>query len=147
MSSKLKVAIIIIFVLANLLMMNLSIVKAATLEEEAQRRLEYDTEAFIQEAGLGERSVALIVSDIIKILLSFLGVIFIVLIIYAGFSWLTSAGNEEKIEKAKKIMVSAIVGLVIILSAWVITYFVIDKILEATIGRQGLDTIDPRGRW
>lgn len=72
------------------------------------------------------------ISKVIKIVLGFLGIIFILLTLYAGFNWMTSAGNEEKIEKAKKTMVAAIIGITIVLMAYAITYFVIDSLLKAT---------------
>jgi len=81
-----------------------------------------------------ETTFATAIAEIIKITLSFLGVIFIVLIVYAGFLWMTSAGNEEKVKKAKDIMVAAIIGVAIVLLAYAITYFVIDKLLDATMG-------------
>jgi len=97
-------------------------------------------EAFLEVAGLGtQASISDVVSAVIKTLLSLLGVIFIVLIVYAGFMWMTSAGNEEQIAKAKKIMGAATIGLAVVLSAYAITYFVIDQVLEATKGGTGLD--------
>lgn len=95
--------------------------------------------AFIKAAGLGTAPVAVVISDIIKVFLSFLGVLFIVLIIYAGFTWMTAAGAEDKITKAKTTLVAAIIGLTIILAAYAITYYAIDQIIEATKGGHGLD--------
>ena len=80
------------------------------------------------DSGTFARAIA----DIIKIVLGFLGIIFLVLILYAGFSWMTSGGNEEKISKAKKIMTAAVVGAAIVLAAYAITFFVVDALLEAT---------------
>ena len=98
------------------------------------------TQDYTEAAGLGRNiDLAEVVSMIIRVLLSFLGVIFVILIIYAGFLWLTSAGNEDKISKAKKTMTAAVIGLAIVLAAYTITYFVIDKLLEATKGGVGLD--------
>jgi preprotein translocase subunit SecG len=79
-------------------------------------------------------SLSKAIAEIIKVVLGFLGVIFIVLILYAGFMWMTSAGNEEKISKAKKTMVAAIIGTAIVLAAYAITFFVIDQLLVATGG-------------
>ncbi|MFH1789897.1 MAG: hypothetical protein ABH832_02405 [bacterium] len=59
----------------------------------------------------------------IKVILSTLGVIFFVLTIYAGFLWMTAGGNEEQIEKSKKLLKRAVIGLIIILSAYSITWF------------------------
>ncbi len=72
------------------------------------------------------------IANIVKIALGFLGIIFVILIIYAGFMWMTAAGSEERISKAKKIMIAAIIGVAIVLSAYLITYFVIDQLLRAT---------------
>jgi len=55
-----------------------------------------------------------LVGRIINIALGFLGVIAIGLISYAGFVWMSSNGDEEKITKAKGILKNAVIGLVII---------------------------------
>lgn len=75
-----------------------------------------------------------IVVDIIKIVLGFLGIISVVLIVYAGFTWMMAGGNEEKISEAKKILTAGIIGLVIILSAYAIADFVITYIYSAANG-------------
>lgn len=62
--------------------------------------------------------------NIISTALALLGTMFLVLTIAAGIMWMTAAGNEDKISKAKKILTGAIIGLVIALCAYTITYFV-----------------------
>ena len=52
--------------------------------------------------------------------------------LYAGFLWLTSAGSEEKVGQAKKIITSAIIGLVIIFISYAIATFVITQLIKAT---------------
>lgn len=64
-------------------------------------------------------------SDIIQLALSVLGTLFVVFIIYAGFLWLTAAGNDQRVEKAKKIIFESIIGLVIVIAAYAITYFIV----------------------
>lgn len=130
---------ILIFVAITLLVGTLAISAYATDGELTGEFGDLDSE-FLQATGLGTKaSIAIIVSEVIKIFLSFLGIIFVILIIYAGFMWLTSTGNDEKISKSKKIISAAFIGLAIVLAAYSITYFVIDKMLEATTGRTGLD--------
>jgi type IV secretion system pilin len=132
--------LLLIITITSVLLINTIAIQAQGLEGKAAEELAAQNEAFLQEAGLGsEANLSEVVSSLIKILLSFLGVIFVVLIIYAGFLWMTSAGNEEKIGKAKKTMTAAIIGLAIVLAAYSITWFVLDTILEATKGGQGLD--------
>lgn len=64
------------------------------------------------------------VGSIIGTLLSFLGVIFMVLVIYAGVLWMTARGAEAQVDKAKDILVNAIIGLILVLAAYAITAFV-----------------------
>ncbi|MFA6393484.1 MAG: pilin [Patescibacteria group bacterium] len=75
--------------------------------------------------GSGEETVYTTIGMIINIALSLLGVIFLALLIYAGFEWMTARGDEAKVTKAKDIMKNAVIGLVIVLAAYVISYFVI----------------------
>src|SRR3989344_5340117 len=70
------------------------------------------------------------IAEVIRVILGFLGVIFLVLILYAGFMWMTSAGNDEKIATAKKTMVAAIIGAAIVLLAFAFNSFVITKLFE-----------------
>ncbi len=63
----------------------------------------------------------LIVANIIKVALEFLGMIFFVLTLYAGFLWMTAGGNEEQVGKAKSLLTQAVIGLTIVLSAYSIT--------------------------
>ncbi|HCC83450.1 TPA: hypothetical protein DEP96_01215 [Candidatus Uhrbacteria bacterium] len=68
------------------------------------------------------------IGQLISVLLGFLGVIFLILIIYAGLLWMTAAGNEDKVKKAQGILMSSVIGLIILLSAYAISYFVISNI-------------------
>lgn len=61
---------------------------------------------------------------IINIAFGFLGVIALAIVLYAGFLWMTSEGQEDKIEKAKKILKNGLIGLAIILASWGIVSFV-----------------------
>lgn len=65
-----------------------------------------------------------VVSIVIKAFLSLLGVIFVILIITAGYKWMTAGGEEQKINEAKDAIRRAIIGLIIIASAYAITHFV-----------------------
>lgn len=84
------------------------------------------------EIVLGNSDPRSIVSKVINIALGFLGIIAVIIVIYGGFVWMTASGEEEKIEKAKKILKAGIIGLVIILSAWGIVTFVFNKLGDAT---------------
>ncbi|MFH1233207.1 MAG: hypothetical protein V1649_00970 [Patescibacteria group bacterium] len=61
------------------------------------------------------------IGTVIKAGLALLGVAFLGLIIYAGFIWMLARGNEQDITKARDLIISAIIGLIIILGAYAIT--------------------------
>jgi hypothetical protein len=81
---------------------------------------------------LSDLDPRIVAARAIQIILGFLGVIVVGLITYAGFLWMTSGGEEHKIERAKQIILNATIGLVIILASFGITTFILMKILEAT---------------
>lgn len=69
-----------------------------------------------------------IVGNIITMVLSFLGIIFLILMVYAGYLWMMAQGNDEQVTRARNMITAAIIGLVIVVSAYAISYFVIEKI-------------------
>lgn len=71
------------------------------------------------------------VGRIIKWVLGIIGVIMIALFVYGGVVYATSAGNEEKIELGKKVMIYTIIGVIIIALAYVLTDFVISALFPA----------------
>lgn len=86
---------------------------------------------FLEEKTAEPKSPAEIAGGIIKAVLTLLGATTVILIVYGGFLWMTAAGNEERITKAKKILYNAVIGLIIVIMAYSITYFVIQRITEA----------------
>ena len=80
----------------------------------------------------GETSLVFAIARIINIILSLLGVIFLVLLIYGGFMWMTARGNESQVEAAKKIITRAIIGVIIILISFVVSWFVMSRLSDLT---------------
>ncbi|HAU65791.1 MAG: hypothetical protein UT30_C0010G0011 [Candidatus Uhrbacteria bacterium GW2011_GWF2_39_13] len=71
-----------------------------------------------------------LIGNIISALLSVLGIVFVVLVVYAGFLYLTAAGEDAKVKKAKTLLTQSVIGLVIIVAAYAISSFVIDALVE-----------------
>lgn len=84
-----------------------------------------------------------IATNIINVALGLVGIILVVLILYGGFLYMTSGGEEEKLNRAKKVIRNAIIGLVIVLSSWAIARFVIENLLKAT--QEGGGAVDGGG--
>lgn len=86
----------------------------------------------LDDSGLGRTDPRVMASRIINISLSLLGTIFVVLTVYAGFLWMTAGGNDDQIGKAKNILIAAIIGALIVFSAYSITRFVSKSIWNST---------------
>ncbi len=61
---------------------------------------------------------------VIKISLGLLGVAFLFLIIYGGYTWMLAKGNQQEVDKAIKTIQNALIGLIVVLMAYVITTFI-----------------------
>lgn len=80
-----------------------------------------------------KRDIRIVVANIIKEILGVLSLLFIGLIIFAGFKWMTAGGNEEKVKSASKLLSNAIVGLLIILASWGLSLFILKALRTATL--------------
>ncbi|HTK05175.1 MAG TPA: hypothetical protein VL500_06315 [Candidatus Eisenbacteria bacterium] len=79
------------------------------------------------------KSLPQLIGSFIAAALGLLGVVLVVLVVYAGFIWMTAQGNDEKIKKAKGMITSAVIGMIIIFAAYAITNFVVGA-LSTSIG-------------
>ncbi len=71
-------------------------------------------------SGYQQSDIKMTIVGIIQVLLGFIGIVFFILILWGGFQWMTSGGNEKKIEDAKKRLTSATIGLVLVLMSYAI---------------------------
>lgn len=85
------------------------------------------------ETSAEKASLPAIVGNIIYGALSLTGIVFVILMIYGGYVWMQARGNQEDVKKAKDIITSAIIGIVLIGLAFAITNFVIGQIIKSTI--------------
>lgn len=85
-----------------------------------------------ENAGLGDQTFQATAGQLIRVVLSTLGLIAIAITIWGGFRWMTAGGSEDKVDEAKKILYSGIIGIVIILSAYAMTNFVLGALIGAT---------------
>jgi len=90
----------------------------------------------------GDQTLSEYVGSVINVVLSFLGVAFLILALYAGILWMTAAGDQTVAQKAKTILVDAAVGLFVILISYQVVTLVIKSIqLQGTPGElQGSPT-------
>lgn len=76
----------------------------------------------------GEANIFVFIGRLIQVFFGILGVVAVIIIMYAGFIWMTASGDPNKVATAKKILTNAIIGLIIIFMAFAIVTFVIGRL-------------------
>ena len=82
--------------------------------------------------NLPDTDVRTVAVNLINVLLGVLGIIFLLLVLYGGFLWMTAGGDDSRAEKGRAIIRNAIVGLIVIFLAFAITTFVFTLLTDAT---------------
>ncbi|NQV11781.1 hypothetical protein HQ524_00305 [Candidatus Uhrbacteria bacterium] len=72
------------------------------------------------------------IGNIVNVGLGLLGIIFFVLMVYAGFLWMTARGNPDQVTKAQTMITQAVIGIIVILSAFAVSSFVLSQLITAT---------------
>ncbi len=93
--------------------------------------------SYAQYTGLGTQDIRITIANLIRIFFGLLGLVAVVIILYGGFLYMTSQGNPEVIQKAKKVLIGAFIGLLICLLAFAIVQFIITAILGGGGGGEG----------
>ncbi|NCN25895.1 hypothetical protein GW935_04605 [Candidatus Falkowbacteria bacterium] len=89
----------------------------------------------INQTGLGKADPRVIAGGIIQVILGFLGLLTVILMLYGGFLWMNSKGDPKKIEIAQALIRNAVIGLIIILSAFAIALYVTRVLIGVTGAR------------
>ena len=100
---------------------------ALAVEPSVELGLNYAT-----DIGLGTQDVRTTIFKIINAFMGLLGIVAVCIILLGGFKWMTAAGNEEKVSEAKKLIISGVIGLIIIMSAYAIAQFVVGAVINGT---------------
>lgn len=90
------------------------------------------TDAGYDAGDKADTALSAKVGQVINAILGLAGMIFFALTVYAGFLWMTAAGNDEQVSKATDIIKMAVIGLAITLAAYSITFFVVSSIGAST---------------
>lgn len=114
---------LVFLVFISLLFLNLQFIPVLAYDFEMHSGVgDTGDEAGYNDVNLTDDSVAQMVGDVIRQIILYLGVFFLLLTIYAGFIWMFSRGNDQEVEKAKKRLQNALIGLIVVLLAYTITY-------------------------
>lgn len=87
--------------------------------------------------GLGSVDLRQAAYNIIRWTLGILALVAVAFIIYGGILWLTSQGDERRIEKAKRVITSAVIGLIIVLLSWALVAFIFNVVIKDILNSGG----------
>jgi cytochrome bd-type quinol oxidase subunit 2 len=79
-------------------------------------------------ASFTEKPLAELIGNILGALLSLVGLIFLIFVLYGGFMWMTSQGEKDKIDKAQKIIKNSSIGVVLIMLSYAIVTFIVNTV-------------------
>ena len=100
-------------------------------------------------AGVTQTDYTVILVNVIKAVLSLVGILFFIMVFYGGFVWFISRGNEERVKKAQGILTAAFIGIFIVVGAYVITNFVFERVVsrvsQTPTAGSGSGTVDGSG--
>lgn len=91
----------------------------------------------------GVTDLPTLIGRLIGLALSLLGVLLVVYILYGGFTWMTAGGDEKKVAEAKGMIKNAVIGIVVIVSAYAISTFVLSQLNTVLTGATGGVTPKP----
>ena len=78
-----------------------------------------------------------VIGRIVQSLILVIGVIFGLLVIYGGYLWMIARGSEELVKKAKGILETAVIGIILVVGAYAITSFVVERVISAAYPAPG----------
>ena len=90
-----------------------------------------------ETSGISQTTISSIAGTAVSVFLSILGIIFIVLMLYGGYLWMMARGNEEQLTKAKELIQAAVIGLIIIVAAYAISFFIFNWLTPRTLTTPG----------
>jgi hypothetical protein len=81
--------------------------------------------ADFSKATDGKSAIVTLANNAISLILLIIGIVAVFYLIFAGFQYLTAGGDADKVKKARAGIVNAVIGIVIILSAFLIVRFAV----------------------
>jgi hypothetical protein len=92
-----------------------------------------DKLTFMREKGVGLSSnFQGLTGTVLSAIFYVLGTVFLILMIYGGFVWIKAAGRDPEIDRAKKIIITAVVGMMVVLASYAITNFILGRVGSPT---------------
>jgi hypothetical protein len=126
--------IIISTVIVALTVFNFSIFITQVQASDATTAALNGLNATAGNAGLGTtaKNPADVIGKALGVLMTVLGIIFLIIVVYGGITWMTAAGDPESVKKGRSMIIEGALGLAVTMAAYSLTYYVVDAVVNAT---------------
>lgn len=86
-------------------------------------------ETVIPSTGITEGNLDTQAATVVKGILVAMALVFFGLMVYSGIVWMTARGEEDRITKARETIIAAVIGLIVVVSAYAVTNLLVDKVI------------------
>lgn len=99
------------------------------IEELAGTSLQKTADVAGQGVGLNlKKSLGETIGDVLAAALSLVSIVFFIMMVYGGIKWMLARGNEDTAQKAKDMIIAAIIGLLVVMGSYAITTFIFGSV-------------------
>lgn len=107
---------------------------AVNAEETAQDKALKGLDKAAVPAGFSTetKDPSLVIGKAIKILLGVLGIVFLIITVYGGITWMTAGGAPDDVKKARDMIIEGAIGLAICLASYAFAYYAVEQLSKAT---------------
>jgi hypothetical protein len=102
---------------------NMNIVSAGDAKTNAAKGLKDTATIGYGVIPFEKATPAEIIGQVVGVGLSFIAVVFFLLLLYGGFTWMMARGNEQEVEKAISLIQAAVFGLIVVMAAYAVVSF------------------------
>lgn len=99
------------------------------IDNSVTTEIDRQTDALGTAAGFNNNlEVGSIMGTVIKSFFSVMGMVFLILVLHAGYKWMNANGKKDDVEEAKNSIMRATIGLAVMIAAYALTAFVFNQI-------------------
>ncbi|MBU4216383.1 hypothetical protein L6270_01515 [Candidatus Parcubacteria bacterium] len=99
------------------------------INKTASTEIRKQTDALSYGAGFDKNlQVGSVLGTVIKSFFSIMGIVFLILVLHAGYKWMMANGKKDDVEEAKNSITRAVIGLAVMVAAYALTAFIFNQI-------------------
>lgn len=117
-------------VIISLLVFNLAIITNNVFASGATDKAMAGLKGSAEPAGFSTSTAdpAGVIGKALKVLTSILGIIFVIIVVYGGITWMTAGGNADQVKKARSMLIEGVLGMAVTMAAYAIAYYFVEKV-------------------